>query len=152
MIRDPFRQFKDECNKVLSSSLLVTFPHIHLDAPSLEVPPNLSFGDLASSIGFELAKPTKLIPREVANRLVDEANVEGCTFLKYINVAGAGYINFHADKTKLTTITLENAKKLDSLYGIVPSVQPIRIIVEHTSVNPGGPIHVGSGRNSIIGD
>jgi len=152
MIRNPFGQFRDECNKVLSSSLSFTFPHIHLDAPALEVPPNLSFGDLASSIGFELAKPTKLTPREAASRLVDEAKIESSTFLKHITIGGAGYINFHADKTKLTTITLENTEKLDSLYGIIPTDQPIRVIVEHTSVNPGGPIHVGSGRNSIIGD
>ena len=152
MTSDPFGRFRDECYKVLSSSMTLAFPRVELEIPPLDIPPTLLFGDLASSIGFELAKETNLKPLEVFKILVENAAIKNLIYLKSISVGGAGYINFHADRPKLTKDTLENTKKLDSLYGYVKTNNPARIIVEHTSVNPGGPIHVGSARNSVIGD
>ena len=36
-------------------------------------------------------------------------------------------------------------------YGNLPR-KPVRVVLEHTSANPNGPLHVGHIRNSIIGD
>jgi arginyl-tRNA synthetase len=37
-------------------------------------------------------------------------------------------------------------------YGLDPTQEPKKIIVEHTSANPSGPLHLGHARNTILGD
>ncbi|MGA2524640.1 MAG: arginine--tRNA ligase, partial [Candidatus Bathyarchaeia archaeon] len=66
--------------------------------------------------------------------------------------AGAGYINFHVNFAKFSALTLESIKKLKFDYGFVKTSKPLKIIVEHTSVNPLHPIHIGQARNPMIGD
>jgi arginyl-tRNA synthetase len=66
--------------------------------------------------------------------------------------AKQGYINFYANYSQFSRLTLVSAQKLNSIYGFVQTRKPQKIIVEHTSVNPSGPIHIGTARNSILGD
>jgi arginyl-tRNA synthetase len=47
---------------------------------------------------------------------------------------------------------LEAIKNGDKSYGYIKTENPIKIIVEHTSVNPLHPIHIGQARNPMIGD
>jgi arginyl-tRNA synthetase len=72
--------------------------------------------------------------------------------IKDVKVAGGGYINFYVDYEKLSKLAIESALILNTSYGYVKTDVPKKIIVEHTSVNPAGPIHVGTARNSILGD
>ncbi|MCW3992614.1 MAG: arginine--tRNA ligase, partial [Candidatus Bathyarchaeota archaeon] len=37
-------------------------------------------------------------------------------------------------------------------YGFLKTDSPERVMVEHTSANPNGPIHIGNARNSLLGD
>ncbi|MBC7129903.1 arginine--tRNA ligase, partial [Candidatus Bathyarchaeota archaeon] len=53
---------------------------------------------------------------------------------------------------KFSALTLESARQLDEIYGLVKVDKPLRIIVEHTSVNPLHPIHIGQARNPMLGD
>ena len=66
--------------------------------------------------------------------------------------AGAGYINFHVNFAKFSALTLESVKALGFEYGFVKTDKPKKIIVEHTSVNPLHPIHIGQARNPMLGD
>jgi arginyl-tRNA synthetase len=66
--------------------------------------------------------------------------------------AGAGYINFHVNFAKFTALTLESIKQLNYEFGFVKTGSPLKIIVEHTSVNPLHPIHIGQARNPMLGD
>ncbi len=61
-------------------------------------------------------------------------------------------MNFHVNLPKFTSLTLESIRQQDSTYGFVKTEQPLNIIVEHTSVNPLHPIHIGQARNPMIGD
>ena len=56
------------------------------------------------------------------------------------------------DFPKFTALTLESIKKLNQTFGFVKTTEPKKIIVEHTSVNPLHPIHIGQARNPTIGD
>jgi arginyl-tRNA synthetase len=47
---------------------------------------------------------------------------------------------------------LESVKALGLEYGFVKTDKPKKIIVEHTSVNPLHPIHIGQARNPMLGD
>ena len=58
------------------------------------------------------------------------------------------YINFFADYNKFSKIVLDS---VNDDYGKLKD-KNIKIILEHTSANPNGPLHIGHIRNSIIGD
>jgi len=60
-------------------------------------------------------------------------------------------VNSFVDWGKLTPRVIESIISLDSEYGNLETRKE-RILLEHTSINPTGPIHIGRSRNSIIGD
>jgi arginyl-tRNA synthetase len=116
------------------------------------VPPNLEFGELASSVCFELAKHAKKAPRMIAQQIVDAINVSGEPLIEGVQAAGAGYVNFRVNHGNFSCLTLESAQCLDAEYGYVKTKQPRNILVEHTSVNPVHPVHIGQARNPMLGD
>jgi arginyl-tRNA synthetase len=65
--------------------------------------------------------------------------------------AKGGYVNFFIDTTCLTTPTLQTILEKKDTYGYLPKKKK-KVIIEHTSANPNGPLHVGRARNPIIGD
>jgi len=113
---------------------------------------SLLFPDLSSPICFGLSKELKTVPKTLAERIVANCDLTDVSLVACVNVAGGGYINFHADYGKLSKLAVESAVILDGSYGHLKTDNPLKIIVEHTSVNPAGPIHIGTARNSVIGD
>lgn len=65
--------------------------------------------------------------------------------------ASGGYVNFVVDPADFADFVLSSARTMGPDYGHLPRKSE-RILLEHTSVNPTGPIHVGRGRNPILGD
>jgi len=113
--------------------------------------PTPEFGDLASALCFELSKSVGEEPRRLAERIVENADFCDAKLVESIKVAGAGYINFYANYPALSSSTIESAKS-DPSYGYLKADTSDKIIVEHTSANPAGPIHIGTARNSVVGD
>ncbi len=111
----------------------------------LEFPPNPKLGDLASTIAFALTKKLRTSPPEVAKGLVEKIEVPEI-FSKVQNFGP--YVNFFIDYNKFSKLLLE---KVDENYGQLPNYDE-KIILEHTSANPNGPLHIGHIRNSIFGD
>jgi arginyl-tRNA synthetase len=68
-----------------------------------------------------------------------------------IDIAGPGFINFYlaagANASGLTTIVAQN-----DAYGRQESGAGRRVVVEFVSANPTGPLHVGHGRQAVLGD
>ena len=149
---NPFDEFYDACETVLKDALKRNYPDFPLPSILLEIPPNLEFGELAASVCFELAKYAKKKPRIIAEELVQSINVEGFPLIKSIQAAGAGYINFRVDSKAFSCLTLESVRALDAEYGYVKVSEPEKILLEHTSVNPIHPIHIGQARNPMLGD
>jgi arginyl-tRNA synthetase len=118
----------------------------------LEIPPNLEFGELAASVCFELAKHAKKKPRTIAEELVQAIDVNGFPLVESVQAAGAGYINFHVNLEMFSRLTLESARASDKEYGYVKISEPQKVLLEHTSVNPIHPIHIGQARNPMLGD
>ena len=79
-------------------------------------------------------------------------NKSSFVLIEKVVTAGSGYINFHVNFDKFSALTLESVKKLGHEYGFVKTSEPKKIIVEHTSVNPLHPIHIGQARNPMLGD
>ena len=111
----------------------------------LDFPPNPKLGDLASTIAFALTKKLRTSPPEVAADLVEKIEVPEI-FTKVQNFGP--YVNFFIDYDKFSKMLLE---EVGDDYG---KLQPTgeKIILEHTSANPNGPLHIGHIRNSIFGD
>ena len=150
--RNPFGLFRLECENALASAFEKIFPEIHIASLAIKKPPNPEFGQLASSLCFEFAKQTGESPAELAERLIKAMDSSRASLIERIASAGGGYINFHVNFARFSALTLESIRKLDTGYGFIKTEKPIRIIVEHTSVNPLHPIHIGQARNPILGD
>jgi arginyl-tRNA synthetase len=111
----------------------------------VEEPPNSDMGDVASSVSFQLAKQLKRSPMEITQEILDK--IETPEIFSRVESKGP-YINFFADYNKFAKLVLES---VDDDYGRLES-KNTKIILEHTSANPNGPLHIGHIRNSIIGD
>ena len=66
--------------------------------------------------------------------------------------SAGGYVNFHVNFPKFSALTLTSVKELGYEYGFLKTETPLKIIIEHTSVNPLHPIHIGQARNPMLGD
>ena len=119
---------------------------------SMEKPPNPQFGQLASSLCFELSKTLDQTPTSIAELLIQGIDVSKSLLIERVAIAGSGYINFHLNFEEFSVLTLISVKKLGPDYGFVKTDAPKNTIVEHTSVNPLHPIHIGQARNPILGD
>ena len=141
-----FRQFRSEVSSALADALA------SLDLPTddlgIERPPDDMDATLASSVAFRLAGVVGDAPPNVASDVADAVEVEGYDYLVAVDTAGP-YINFHAGERYLAdTLTTAAA---DEAYGSLPD-RDTSVVVEHTSANPTGPVHVGRARNPIVGD
>lgn len=104
--------------------------------------------DLSSSLPFRLGKELKRNPRDIALEIVAKITDKG-RYIDRIEVAGP-YINFYAN-AQYVTDAVEDIRKSGEGYCKLPA-SGTKVILEHTSANPTGPLHVGRGRNPIIGD
>jgi arginyl-tRNA synthetase len=147
-----FDLFRQECQASLADALAISFPEITPPTIALNKTPNIELGQLASSLCFELAKKLSQKPLAVAENLVGTIDKSRFDLIEKVSTAGAGYINFHVNFAKFSALTLESVKQKKENYGFVKTDKPLKIIVEHTSVNPLHPIHIGQARNPMIGD
>ncbi len=104
------------------------------------------YGDIATSVCFSLASIFKKSPKSIAEEIALEIKPKG--FIKKVRAVN-GYLNFYIDYEKFALSLLAKAKSKD--YG-KSKKRLDKIILEHTSANPDGPLHIGHGRNAIIGD
>lgn len=111
----------------------------------LEFPPDSKMGDLATTISFQLAKQLKMSPTDITSQIIE--NIEISDIFDRIESKGP-YINFFINYELFSKKLLET---VNETYGKLPSTGK-KFVLEHTSANPNGPLHIGHIRNSIIGD
>ncbi len=102
------------------------------------------FGDFTVPC-FSLSKKLKKKPNEIAMEIVKKLPYS--EYFDKIEAVG-GYINFWLSVKKVSEITLKSIID-DEIFQFKKKG---KIIVEHTSANPTGPLHIGRARNPIIGD
>ncbi|MDD1760663.1 MAG: arginine--tRNA ligase [Methanothrix sp.] len=108
----------------------------------LDVSPH---ADLASSVAFRLAPLLKKSPVAIA-REIHQALTKNYNYVDRVELSGP-YLNFFMSQKFLDTV-LQQALADNAWTGRMNE----KVIVEHTSANPDGPLHVGHIRNSVIGD
>ncbi len=115
----------------------------------LERPKSAAHGDFACNLAMMLAKPLRQNPRAIAEKLV--AALPPSEVIAKVEVAGAGFINFHlANTTKQTVV--KDILAAGEQFGHNKSGQGEKVQVEFVSANPTGPLHVGHGRGAAVGD
>ncbi|HNR26396.1 MAG TPA: arginine--tRNA ligase, partial [Methanobacteriaceae archaeon] len=110
-----------------------------------EQPPSPDMGDLATNMAFQLAGVLKKSPAAIAENIL--GNLEVPPLIARVETRGP-YLNFFIDNAKFFQEVLES---VDEGYGHL-ELQEDSVILEHTSANPNGPLHIGHIRNAIIGD
>ncbi|AUB55224.1 MULTISPECIES: arginine--tRNA ligase [Methanobacterium] len=110
-----------------------------------EVPPNPNMGDLATSVAFQFAPILKRSPVEISQTLVEK--IELISPFKGVESKGP-YVNFFFDTEIFSRMVTESVQED---YGSLEK-RDEKVILEHTSANPNGPLHIGHVRNAIIGD
>lgn len=151
---NPFGEFRRESGTLLRDIIRRVFPDVTIQPITLDLPSNPQFGQLTSSICFEMAKPLQMSPLKAAEQIEKEAESEKESFplIASIKAAGQGYVNFYANFSRFSSLALMSAKTFDAEYGFVKIDRLEKIIIEHTSANPNHPIHIGTSRNSVLGD
>jgi len=138
----------DEARKEIITALKKAMSQLNLDCDiKLEIPPESSMGDFAFPC-FNLAPIAKKSPKDIATDIVGK--IEKSKWIKSVE-AKNGYVNFFIDDIRLASSTLESIIDEKDHYGHLDKKHK-KVIIEHTSANPNGPLHVGRARNPIIGD
>lgn len=113
--------------------------------------PSVEFGDFATTVSFQLArvfrKAPKLIAEEIVKR-IDGKLPEEIAKVEAVN----GYINFFLDYERFGRNLVSEILSMGERYGESKLGKGKKVIVEHTSVNPTKPLHMGHARNAVLGD
>jgi arginyl-tRNA synthetase len=146
-----FNDFIEESKRLVLSSL----DSLGYSKPS-EIewaePPEKEYGDLSFRIGFQLSKQARKKPSDISSEIARKAT-ESLGEARYIGSVEAhpsGFLNFKLNERNFYSQVLKNASKEN--YGRIAIGENKRVLVEHTSVNPNGALHIGHMRNVAIGD
>jgi arginyl-tRNA synthetase len=140
-----FRAFRDAVEAAVADALAAM--ELPTDDLGVEEPPEDVDAVLASSVAFRLAGEVGAPPPQIAGDVADEIDPTGYDYLGGVSSRGP-YVNFHPSEDYYAD-TLDAGQ--DSEWGRLEDTGD-SIVVEHTSANPTGPIHVGRARNPILGD
>jgi len=105
-------------------------------------------GDFATNLAMMLAKPAKMNPRQLADKLV--AALPKDNAVTKVEVAGPGFINFFLDSRSQFDI-VKQIHEQGSDFGCSQIGVGKKVQVEFVSANPTGPLHVGHGRGAAYG-
>lgn len=110
---------------------------------------NPEHGDYACNFALVASKKAGMNPRQIGEAL-REALVSEPTF-GAIDIAGPGFLNLKLTPTAISRY-VANILDLGKGFAQRPTPDAKRLNVEFVSVNPNGPITVGSGRGAAFGD
>jgi arginyl-tRNA synthetase len=136
-----------------------SLPRTEIPEVAMERPRRETHGDYASSLPLKMiadvnralkeGEKSSLTPIEVAGRIVHR--LEDVPYVGKVEVAPPGFINITLDDAWLAQ-QVDEILAAGAEYGTIDRGQGKRMQVEYGSANPTGPMHVGFGRNLILGD
>jgi len=140
---DPLASFREEVEGRVSAALgeMGVGQELQMEVPDAEI------SDFAFPC-FPLAKRLRKAPVAIAEELA--SRIEPSPLIERV-WADKGYLNFKVGHAALVRATLGEIVRSGPGYGQGDDKRT-KVLLEHTSVNPTGPIHVGRARNPIIGD
>ena len=117
---------------------------------NVEIPKDNRNGDYTSNFALAGAKALKMKPRDLAQLVMDELQLDGTYFSK-VEIAGPGFLNFTvSDKWYGDVLSAVESEGKD--YGTSDMGHGERVMVEFVSANPTGPMTIGNARGGVLGD
>ena len=131
---------------MIQREILKILASVDIDAKpeQLEKPPQPDFGDVSFPC-FHLAKVLRKNPVQIALDAASKAKIPKGSLVSKVEAKGA-YINFFFDYSKFAAIVLSDLNRK------ISSGKGRRVMVEYSSPNPVHPMHIGSSRNTFLGD
>ena len=136
-----------------------SLPKTEIPEVLIERPRREEHGDYATSLPLKMiadvnralkeAEKPKLSPMEVAGRIVHR--IADAPYIGKVEVAPPGFINLTLDEGWLAQ-QVEAVLSAGDNFGSVDLGGGAPMQVEYGSANPTGPMHVGFGRNLVLGD
>ncbi|MDG6986115.1 MAG: arginine--tRNA ligase [Nitrososphaerota archaeon] len=144
-----FLDFQAEVEEVLADSCrALGYKNVEID---VSLPPNDTYGDLASAVPIRIAKATGKKPGDVAIELGSKA-MEFAKKKRYIGAVSphlGGYLNFSVNSAAFIADSVSAITAGD--VGSVKEKGEV-VSIEHTNVNPNKALHIGHARNLVLGD
>ncbi len=121
------------------------------ETPIFEVtqPQRREHGDWTTNAALVLQKLEQKAPREIAERII--AHLPPRDWVREVQIAGPGFINFHLSNVWLHE-TCARVLETGERFGATDEGAGKSVDVEFVSINPTGPLHIGSARNAVLGD
>ncbi len=123
-------------------------PRVAIDDIAVERPQNAEHGDFATSLPLKLARPMRMNPLQIAERL--STHIRGDGLLESASVAAPGFINFSLKRDWLQD-QVEAIRAAGATFGDLNAGQARSVQIEFVSANPVGPLHVAHARGGVIG-
>jgi len=139
-----YRHFQQVLNDRVRDFLRQKY-EIELGGIITEQPPRVELGEYAMPLSFELAKKLRKAPRKIAEEIV--GGVGEVPGFQGLEVAGAGYINARLKRAEMATLVARGGE-----VAALPEASKVKILVEHSSINPNKAAHIGHLRNAVLGD
>jgi arginyl-tRNA synthetase len=133
-------------NEIISELKTILEKLGYMDEIKIEIPPT-NLGDFAVPC-FPFSSILKKPPNEIAKEIVTKFGKS--KWIDKIEAKGP-YVNFFLDREAFKSSVFKSLNEKKDNYGYLDK-NKLKVIVEHTSANPNGPLHVGRARNPIIGD
>ncbi|HZJ34892.1 MAG TPA: arginine--tRNA ligase, partial [Candidatus Angelobacter sp.] len=111
--------------------------------------PDSEFGDFATNVAMQIAKPLGKKPSEIAEELVEKLRETGD--FSEVTIAGPGFINLRVKDSNLTT-ELEEIINDSTSYGKSGLYENKVVVTEYSDPNPFKVLHVGHFYTSVVGD
>ncbi|MTD96074.1 arginine--tRNA ligase [Hyphomicrobium sp. xq] len=115
----------------------------------VETPREPTHGDLATNAAMVLAKPARMKPRDIADKL--QAKLSAVDGIDTVSVAGPGFINLTL-KPAIWQSLVRAILEQGEAYGRSSIGKGKAVDIEYVSANPTGPMHVGHCRGAVFGD
>ena len=127
-------------------------PQVDVEDIAVERPQNAEHGDFATSLPLKLARPMRMNPMQIAERIADRLQDDDDTdgLLSSAVVARPGFINFALNRSWLQA-QVEAIKTAGTEFGNVNAGAGQRVQVEFVSANPVGPLHIAHARGGVLG-
>ena len=121
------------------------------ESPLFDVdqPQRREHGDWTTNVAMVIQKREGKPPRAIAETIVK--HLPQREWVRKVEIAGPGFINFHLSNAWLHE-TAERVLGAADAFGSSDEGRGTSVNVEFVSINPTGPLHVGSARNAVLGD